>query len=116
VTLAQDEMMGDEELQDLTKNLQNIVNLDHANLVVIDKLTSKKYDLKLNIEELKTFGDLELRVIKCVKVKEQLNNYWSFIELSELDQLIFSGWINNQYKFYNKVSHPIFSILLASCE
>ena len=43
-------------------------NSSHAVLIGLDKITAKSSKIKININETKKFGPLEIRILKCGKV------------------------------------------------
>ena len=74
-------------------------NTSHAILIGLDKITAKSSEIKINLNEVKTFGPLEIKILKCGKVK--INNkiddvaYMQVKDLSKNEEdkvFIFNGW------------------------
>ena len=51
------------------KKLNNSLKSPHAVLIGLDKITAKSSQLTINLEEIKKFGPLEIKILKCGKVK-----------------------------------------------
>ena len=54
------------------KITDKIQSSSHAVLIGLDKITAKSSRLKINLDEVKRFGPLEIKILKCGKVK--INN------------------------------------------
>ena len=96
----------DEENQNILlnqklKEKKNSKNLKSSQVILIglDKITAKSSELVVNLNEIKKFGPLEIKILKCGKVK--LNNktdsvaYMQVKDLSKNDNekvFIFNGW------------------------
>ena len=51
------------------KKKSNSINSSHAVLIGLDKITAKSSKIKVKINEVKNFGPLEIKILKCAKVK-----------------------------------------------
>ena len=80
------------------KNSQNLKS-SQAILIGLDKITAKSVKLLVNLNESKQFGPLEIKILKCGKVK--INNkidsvaYMQVKDLTKIENeqvFIFNGW------------------------
>ena len=71
----------------------------HAILIGLDKITAKSSKLIVNLDEVKKFGPLEIKILKCGKVK--INNKIDDVAYMQVKDLtkgedekvfIFNGW------------------------
>ena len=51
------------------KKIIKKLNSSHAILIGLDKITAKSSEILVNLNETKTFGPLEIKILKCKKVK-----------------------------------------------
>tara|TARA_Y100000768_G_C23891297_1_gene640275 strand:- start:219 stop:725 length:507 start_codon:yes stop_codon:yes gene_type:complete len=104
------------------KNKTNISNLSHAILIGLDKITAKSSEIVINLNETKTFGPLEIKILKCGKVR--VNNkvddvaYMQVKDLtkSENDKVfIFNGWTFSSDPNLTPFDHAIYDLQLINC-
>ena len=93
-----------------------------AVLIGLDKITAKSSQLIVNLNESKTFGPLEIKVLKCGKVK--VNNkidsvaYMQVKDLTKNDNeqvFIFNGWTFASDPSLTPFDHAIYNLQLLSC-
>jgi len=71
----------------------------HAVLIGLDKITAKSSKILVNLDEIKKFGPLEIKILKCgkVKVNNQINDV-AYMQVKDLTKnenekvYIFNGW------------------------
>ena len=104
-----------------------LVNLNenkfsHAVLIGLDKITAKSSKIKINLNEVKKFGPLEIRILKCGKVK--LNNKINEVAYMQVKDLtksenekvfIFNGWTFSSDPTLAPFDHAIYDLQLLSC-
>tara|TARA_Y100000996_G_scaffold407979_1_gene386290 strand:+ start:384 stop:887 length:504 start_codon:yes stop_codon:yes gene_type:complete len=104
------------------KNIKNIKS-SQAILISLDKITAKSSQLIINLNESKKFGPLEIKILKCGKVK--VNNkidsvaYMQVKDLtkSENEQVfIFNGWTFASDPSLTPFDHAIYNLQLLSCK
>ena len=123
-----------EELEDINENTslnkdlkekKNISNLQSSQAILIglDKITAKSSELIVNLNESKKFGPLEIKILKCGKIK--MNNkidsvaYMQVKDLSKNDNekvFIFNGWTFSSNPSLAPIDHAIYDIWLVGCE
>ena len=61
----------------------------HAVLIGLDKITAKSSKIQVNLDEIKKFGPLEIKILKCgkVKVDNQVNDV-AYMQLRILLKMI----------------------------
>jgi hypothetical protein len=93
-----------------------------AILIGLDKITAKTSELVVNLDETKQFGPLEIKILKCGKVK--VNNitdsvaYMQVKDLTKSDNekvFIFNGWTFASDPSLTPFDHAIYDLQLLSC-
>ncbi len=106
------------------KEKRNIKKLQSSQAILIglDKITAKSSELIVNLNEIKQFGPLEIKILKCGKVK--VNNkidsvaYMQVKDLtkSENEQVfIFNGWTFTSDPSLTPFDHAIYDLQLLDC-
>jgi len=106
------------------KEKKNIKDLkpSQAILIGLDKITAKSSELVVDLDETKQFGPLEIKILKCGKVK--VNNkidsvaYMQVKDLtkSENEQVfIFNGWTFASEPSLTPFDHAIYDLQLLNC-
>ncbi len=119
----------DDDNDDLNSNLslkekESITNLksSQAILIGLDKITAKSSTLIVNLNESKKFGPLEIKVLKCGKVK--VNNRIDSVAYMQVKDLtknenekvfIFNGWTFASDPNLTPFDHAIYDLQLLSC-
>ena len=93
-----------------------------AILIGLDKITAKSSELVVNLNESKKFGPLEIKILKCGKVK--INNrvdsvaYMQVKDLTKNDNekvFIFNGWTFASDPSLTPFDHAIYDLQLLNC-
>ena len=104
------------------KNIKSL-NSSQAILLGLDKITAKSSELIVNLNENKKFGPLEIKVLKCGKVK--INNktdsvaYMQVKDLTKNDNdqvFIFNGWTFASDPSLTPFDHTIYDLQLINCK
>ena len=94
----------------------------HAILIGLDKITAKSSEIKVNINESKKYGPLEIKILKCGKVK--VNNKIDDVAYMQVKDLtknenekvfIFNGWTFSSDPSLTPFDHAIYDIQLLNC-
>ena len=103
------------------KKIRNL-NSSQAVLIGLDKITAKSTELIMNLNESKKFGPLEIKILKCgkVKVDNKIDSvaYMQVKDLtkSENDQVfIFNGWTFASDPSLTPFDHAIYDLQLMNC-
>ena len=94
----------------------------HATLIGLDKITAKSEKIKINLNEVKNFGPLEIKILKCgkVKVNNQINDV-AYMQVKDLTKnendkvYIFNGWTFSSDPSLTPFDHAIYDLQLLSC-
>ena len=98
-------------------------NSAHAILIGLDKITAKSSKIKINIDEAKKFGPLEIKILKCDKVK--VNNKIEDIAYMQVKDFtnnenekvfIFNGWTFSSDPNLTPFDHAIYDLQLLNCQ
>ena len=106
------------------KKKKNTTNLksSQAILIGLDKITAKSSKLVVNLNESKKFGPLEIKILKCGKVK--VNNktdsvaYMQVKDSTKNDNekvFIFNGWTFSSDPSLTPFDHAIYDLQLLNC-
>ena len=123
-----------EELEDTSnsnvqkKNLKvkqkknKTLSSSHAILIGLDKITAKSSEIIVNLNEVKKFGPLEIKILKCAKVKtNNIFNDVAYMQVKDLsknknDQVfIFNGWTFSSDPALTPFDHAIYDLQLVNC-
>ena len=98
------------------------LNLEQAVLIGLDKITAKSSKLVINLNESKKFGPLEIKILKCgkIKVNNSVDNiaYMQVKDLSKNDNekvFIFNGWTFSSDPNLTPFDHAIYDLQLLNC-
>ena len=123
-----EELNNDNETLTNNKNIKekkksNIsIKSSHAILIGLDKITAKSSEFIVNLEEVTLFGPLEIKILKCGKVK--VNNKIDDIAYMQVKDLtksenekvfIFNGWTFASDPSLAPFDHAIYDIQLLNC-
>ncbi len=104
------------------KNLSNLKS-SQAILIGLDKITAKSSELVVNLNESKKFGPLEIKILKCGKVKVNNKNdsvaYMQVKDLTKNDNekvFIFNGWTFASDPSLTPFDHAIYDLQLLNCK
>ena len=112
-------LSSDQNLKE--KKLKNLKS-SQAILIGLDKITAKSLEIVINLNESKKFGPLDIKILKCGKVK--INNrsdsvaYMQVKDLTKNDNekvFIFNGWIFASDSSLTPFDHAIYDLKLLDC-
>jgi len=106
------------------KEKKNIKSLESSQAVLIglDKITAKSLELIVNLNEIKKFGPLEIKILKCGKVR--VNNKVDSVAYMQVKDLtknqnekvfIFNGWTFASDPSLSPFDHAIYDLQLINC-
>ena len=105
------------------KKIKKKLKSSQAILIGLDKITAKSSELVVNLNENKTFGPLEIKILKCGKVT--INNkidsvaYMQVKDLTKNDNeqvFIFNGWTFASDPSLTPFDHAIYDLQLVNCK
>ena len=94
----------------------------HVTLIGLDKITAKSTKIKMKLNEIKKFGPLEIRVLKCGKIEN--NNILddvAYLQVKDLSKnenekvFIFNGWTFASDPSLTPFDHAIYDLQLLNC-
>ena len=104
------------------KKINKKLKSSQAIIIGLDKITAKSSELVVNLNENKIFGPLEIKILKCGKVK--VNNKMdsvAYMQVKDLtknsnDQVfIFNGWTFASDPSLTPFDHAIYDLQLINC-
>ena len=96
--------------------------ISQAVLIGLDKITAKSSKIYINLDEIKKFGPLEIKILKCGKVK--VNNKMDDVAYMQVKDLtksedekvfIFNGWTFASDPSLTPFDHAIYDLQLLNC-
>ena len=105
------------------KKNNNNLKSSQAILIGLDKITAKSSELVLNLNVSKKFGPLEIKILKCGKVK--VNNMIDSVAYMQVKDItknendkvfIFNGWTFASDPSLTPFDHAIYDIQLLNCK
>ena len=104
------------------KKTKSNLKSSQAILIGLDKITAKSSELVVNLNERKKFGPLEIKILKCGKVKMNNKNdsvaYMQVKDLTKNDDekvFIFNGWMFASNPSITPFDHAIYDLQLLNC-
>ncbi len=111
--------------QEMIQNKKKILiknNISSAKFIGLDKITAKTSEITINLGEIKKFGPLEIKVLKCGKINSAniINNvaYLQVKDISENENekvFIFNGWTFSSDPTIAPFDHAIYDLQLVNC-
>ena len=104
------------------KKKETDLKSSQALLIGLDKITAKSSEIVINLNERKKYGPLEIKILKCGKVK--VNNkqdsvaYMQVKDLTKSDNeqvFIFNGWMFASDPDLTPFDHAIYDLQLLNC-
>ena len=104
------------------KKSHNPIKSSYAVLIGLDRITAKSTKLIVNLKEAKKFGPLEIKILKCgkVKVKNKTDDV-AYMQVKDLTKnenekvFIFNGWTFASDPSLTPFDHAIYDIQLLNC-
>ena len=93
-----------------------------AKLIGLDKITAKTLEITVNLGEIKKFGPLEIKILKCGKI--ELNNKdvsVAYLQVKDFTEnqnekiFIFNGWTFSSDPTIAPFDHAIYDLQLVNC-
>ena len=123
-----EELNDEKDVPTTTMNLKEKQKLrtssksSHAVLIGLDKITAKSTELVINMDEAKKFGPLEIRILKCgkVKINNKIDNV-AYMQVKDLTKnenekvFIFNGWTFASDPSLTPFDHAIYDLQLLNC-
>jgi len=94
----------------------------HALLIGLDKITAKSSQFQVSLNEIKRFGPLEIKILKCgkIKVNNKIDNV-AYMQVKDLTKsenekvFIFNGWTFASNPSLTPFDHAIYDLQLINC-
>ena len=104
------------------KNVTTNLKSSQAILIGLDKITAKSSELIVNLNEIKKFGPLEIKILKCGKVKvNNVTDSVAYMQVKDLTKneteqvFIFNGWTFASDPSLTPFDHAIYDLQLLNC-
>ena len=98
------------------------VELEFAEIKILDKVSSKTSQLSLNIDQETTFENLIIKILKCKNSEFDDNpEITAYIQAKDLtskdndDVFIFNGWMFSSSPSIAPFDHPVYDVWLIGC-
>ena len=98
-------------------------NSSHAVLIGLDKITAKSSKIYVNLNEVTKYGKLEIKILKCGKVKRQgFKDDVAYMQVKDLSKnendkvFIYNGWTFASDPNVTPFDHAIYDLQLVNCK
>ena len=116
-----DEISSNKKLKEKKSNIN--LKSSQAILIGLDKITAKSSKLVVNLNEIKKFGPLEIKILKCgkVRVNNKIDSV-AYIQVKDLTKneneqvFIFNGWTFASDPNLTPFDHAIYGLQLLNCK
>jgi len=106
----------------LKKKIYKNLKSSQVVLIGLDKITAKSSELIVNLNEIKRFGPLEIKILKCgvVKVNNTIDSV-AYMQVKDLTKneneqvYIFNGWTFSSDPSLTPFDHAIYDLQLLNC-
>mgnify|MGYP001167908276 FL=1 len=110
-------------LYTITSNSQNpVLEGNYLEIKVLDKVSSKSYELKVKILEEKVFKNISIRALKCKNSEfddnPEITAYLQVKDLKSKDNdevFVFNGWTFSSSPTLRPFDHPVYDIWITKC-
>ena len=96
--------------------------LNFAEIKILDKVSSKTSQLKLNIKQETKFENLIIKVLKCKNSEfDDDPEITAYIQVKDLsvknndEVFVFNGWMFSSSPSITPFDHPVYDVWLVSC-
>ena len=97
-------------------------NLSSAKFIGLDKITAKTSEIVVNLGEIKKFGPLEIKVLKCGRINsDNINDSVAYLQVKDMSEnqnekvFIFNGWTFASDPTIAPFDHAIYDLQLVNC-
>ena len=97
-------------------------NLPSAKFIGLDKITAKTSEIVVNLGEIKKFGPLEIKVLKCGRINsDNINDSVAYLQVKDMSEnqnekvFIFNGWTFASDPTIAPFDHAIYDLQLINC-
>ena len=99
-----------------------VTNLNSVELKILDKVSSKSSQLKIEIDNQVKFKNLKIKVLKCENSKFDDNpEVTAYLQVIDTDSknndkvFVFNGWTFASSPSLKPLDHPVYDIWLIRC-
>ena len=96
--------------------------MSSAKFIGLDKITAKTSEIIINLGEIKRFGPLEIKVLKCGKIESNnTSDSVAYLQVKDLSKnqnekvFIFNGWTFSSDPTIAPFDHAIYDLQLVGC-
>ena len=110
-------------LYSITSNSQNsVLEGNYLEIKVLDKVSSKSYELRVKILEEKIFKNISIKALKCKNSEfddnPEITAYLQVKDLKSNDNdevFVFNGWTFSSSPTLRPFDHPVYDIWITKC-
>ena len=110
-------------LYTITSNSQNsVLEGNYLDIKVLDKVSSKSYELRVKILEEKLFKNISIKALKCKNSEFDDNpEITAYLQVKDLksddndEVFIFNGWTFSSSPTLRPFDHPVYDIWITKC-
>ena len=106
----------------LANGQDTLLEGNYLEIKVLDKVSSKNYELKIKIEEEKIFKNISIKALKCKNSEFDDNpEITAYLQVKDLmsknndEVFVFNGWTFSSSPTLTPFDHPVYDIWLVNC-
>ena len=107
----------------ITSNSQNsVLQGNYLEIKVLDKVSSKSYELRVKILEEKIFKNISIKALKCKNSEFDDNpEITAYLQVKDLksddndEVFVFNGWTFSSSPTLRPFDHPVYDIWITKC-
>lgn len=106
---------------DASKDAGPLVKMSRAELIILNKITTKSKRTIFTLGEVKFFGNLSIEVHKCIKSTDPFNaNNLMLLTIfdNKIDDdnlAVFHGWVISSNPSLSTLEHPVYEVIPVDC-
>ncbi len=103
------------------KNFGPVTKISRAELIILNKITAKQRREIFNLGEVRFFGNLSIKVHKCIKNTNSFNENNLMLltvfdnKIDDDNLLVFHGWVVSSNPSLSTLEHPIYEVIPVDC-
>ncbi len=101
---------------------ETVLEGNFLDLKVLDKVSSKSYELNIKIKEEKIFKNISIKVLKCKNSEFDDNpEITAYLQVKDLksdnndEVFVFNGWTFSSSPTLRPFDHPVYDIWIIKC-
>lgn len=107
--------------QDESENSDDFISFPYAKMIILNKITAKSEQIVIPIENEKFFGNISIKVDKCIRKKNTSDRVELMLikvtdhKIDDDQHELFYGWMIPSRPSLSTLEHPVYEIIPKEC-